>query len=119
MAQWAQVIQERKASGENVKEYCQNRGLSRDAYFYWQKKLKEAAYEQLAVMKTAAGETNLIAATGFAEIKIRDEQSLAPCTGGIPGGQLTADISGIKVTIDAAYPVDQLACLLRGLRKPC
>jgi len=47
MAKWAQIIQDRKNSGESIISYCKNHGLSKDSYFYYQKKLREYACEQL------------------------------------------------------------------------
>ena len=42
MAQWAQVLQDRKESGESIRKYCKARGISTDRYFYWQRKLRGA-----------------------------------------------------------------------------
>ena len=47
MEQWTQIMQERAATGENIKEYCENRGIPRARYFYWQKKLRERACTEL------------------------------------------------------------------------
>jgi len=118
MAQWAQVIQDRKYSGENVKNYCENRGLSRDAYFYWQKKIKEAACDQFMVMETEPKQTGLIA-TNFTEVKVRENQEGFPHGGRVSGGQLSIEIPGIKITADGVYPADQLAYLLRELVRSC
>jgi len=43
MSQWAGLLQERTASGESIKEFCESRGISRDRYYYWQRKLRIAA----------------------------------------------------------------------------
>ena len=43
MQQWAQIIQDRAASGETIKAYCEQRGLRRNSYYYWQRILREAA----------------------------------------------------------------------------
>lgn len=48
MAQWTKIIQARQSSGQNVKEFCITQGLSRNAYFYWQRKLREIACTELA-----------------------------------------------------------------------
>jgi len=48
LSQWAQMIQARLDSGQSVKDYCLVKGISRNAYFYWQKKLREAACKELA-----------------------------------------------------------------------
>jgi putative transposase len=52
-------MQERRNSGQSIKDFCQSAGISRNAYFYWQKKLREAACTELAetkVSKSAAPE---------------------------------------------------------------
>jgi hypothetical protein len=47
MIQWTQVLQERAASGESIKRFCERKGISKHTYLYWQKKLREAACNQL------------------------------------------------------------------------
>ena len=65
MAQWAQIIADRKASGKNVKDYCQSRGISRDAYFYWQKALREAAIDQMGVLQTIMKRSIIVTGWGL------------------------------------------------------
>ena len=77
MAKWAQIIQDRKASGESIKDYCRNRGLSRDSYFNWQRKLREATCEQLAAIETD-GAVQALIPTVFTEVNLRlDHESAA------------------------------------------
>jgi len=47
MNQAAQMIQARRESGQSIRAYCQNVGISRNTYFYWQRKLREAACHEL------------------------------------------------------------------------
>jgi len=49
MQYWAEIIQDRIASGRNVIQYCQEHGISRNAYFYWLKKLKNAALDSAGI----------------------------------------------------------------------
>ena len=44
---WMKVIQERQNSGQNIKEFCESTGISRHAYYYWQRKLRQAACAEL------------------------------------------------------------------------
>lgn len=44
--QWADIIKDCKESGLKVDDYCAQHGLSRNAYFYWLRKVKEAALTQ-------------------------------------------------------------------------
>ena len=45
MSHWSEVIEERNASGLSVREYCKKSGIRENAYFYWQRKLREVACE--------------------------------------------------------------------------
>ena len=47
LSQWTQVIQARLDSGQSVKDFCQTAGISRNAYFYWQKRLRKVACAEL------------------------------------------------------------------------
>ena len=55
LSQWMKVIQERQNSGQNIKDFCQLTGISRHAYYYWQRKLREVACSQLAKPEESAG----------------------------------------------------------------
>ena len=44
--QWADIIKDCKESGLKVDDYCAQHSLSRNAYFYWLRKVKEAALTQ-------------------------------------------------------------------------
>lgn len=39
---WKQRIADRESSGLNVQEWCDQNGLSKDAYYYWRKKVKNS-----------------------------------------------------------------------------
>lgn len=47
LAQWAKVVQQRIDSGKSIKDFCEDEGVGRNTYFYWQKKLREAACKAL------------------------------------------------------------------------
>ncbi len=55
LSQWMKVIQERQNSGQNIKEFCESTGISRHAYYYWQRKLRKVACSQLAKPEESAG----------------------------------------------------------------
>ena len=118
MAQWAQVLQDRRESGESVKDYCQTRGIDRNRYFYWQRKLRDAACGQLAAACADAGQQSR-AMVGFAEVRLQP----SPWTGNEAGpgtqGSLVAEVSGVRISADGAYPAEKLAHLLRGLVGRC
>jgi transposase-like protein len=66
LTQWASIIKDCKASGLKVDEYCQQHGLSRDAYYYWLRKVKETTLQQAGFVELPAPETKSVPATDFA-----------------------------------------------------
>ena len=44
--EWAGIIKDCKASGMKVDDYCREHDLSRDAYYYWLRKVKNEALKQ-------------------------------------------------------------------------
>lgn len=52
--EWAAIIKDCKASGQKVDIYCEQHGLSRDAYYYWTRKVKEAALKQAGFVEFPA-----------------------------------------------------------------
>jgi putative transposase len=40
---WAGIVRERSESGLTVKAFCESEGLHSNTYFYWQRRLREAA----------------------------------------------------------------------------
>jgi len=47
LSYWANIINERKESGLSVREFCKTAEYHENTYFYWQKKLREAACNEL------------------------------------------------------------------------
>ena len=45
LQQWAAVIREQKESGLKVDSYCEAHNISRNAYYYWLRKLRTAALQ--------------------------------------------------------------------------
>ncbi len=116
LSHWAGITRERKESGLSVRAYCRQAGFHENVYYYWQRKLREAACEELSNEKaplpaTPAGwalcatETKTATLTSSAQIAMAE--------------QLTVEISGMRITAGGRYPVEQMAQLLRELQKIC
>ncbi len=52
LEQWAAIIRERINSGKQVKEWCAENNISRHKYFYWLRKVKSAAVQEKALIKS-------------------------------------------------------------------
>ena len=46
--QWAVLIQECKSSGMTNKDFCIQRGISEESFYYWQRKFREQIVEVAA-----------------------------------------------------------------------
>lgn len=44
--QWRQIIQDRQNSGLTVDDYCKKNNLSRHAYFYWLRIIRQQAIDE-------------------------------------------------------------------------
>lgn len=47
LSHWAEILRERQASGESIKGYCARMGIRENVYYYWQRKLRETACQEL------------------------------------------------------------------------
>ena len=108
LAQWAQLIQERIASGLKVAEFCEMKGLKRDQYYYWLRILRETAYECVDKLQDRPEE---LALPAFTEVKLSGTSKLLYES----DGKVYVECNSCKISADAGYPVESLATLLREL----
>ena len=98
MAKWSEIIKDRCESGLTIKEYCAERGISRDAYFYWLKKIRESAVAS--------------ASEQFAELlpPVEPPAGVGKATG------VTIELNGAKIRAEDACCRSTLAMVLEVLR---
>ena len=48
LSHWAEKMRERQELGLSIKAYCAQQGFHENVYYYWQRKLREAACTELA-----------------------------------------------------------------------
>ena len=123
LASWAQALQERTANQESVKKFCERKGISKNTYFYWQRKLRKMACEKLSELQSASNQKSITSlsvanrASGFTEVKV-EERPIQPALPEVDKpSQMTLEIRGVKITTDSAYPADKLVALCRELAK--
>lgn len=63
---WALVMQERRESGLTIRDFCREQGIKEKTFFYWQRRLREAVCEKLALGE----ETAIASVPSFAEVQI-------------------------------------------------
>jgi transposase-like protein len=116
LAHWAQIVKERQQSGLSIKSYCESADYHENTYYYWQRKLREAACGELS--RVANDETKSLQAIGFTEIKLTEPPAL-PSSLVEHQSRVQVDIGGILISADCEYPVNILVDLIQGLRRPC
>lgn len=104
LSQWAQVIQAQQESGQNIKDFCETAGISRNAYFYWQKKLRKVACTELA--KTE--EPRNIVPSGWMQLTPKQARHAKDA--------LDIEINGCHVTVNAETDAELLKKVCRTLR---
>lgn len=104
LSQWAQVLQERRSSGQSVKDFCQRSGISRNAYFYWQKKLRKAACTEL--IKT--GEAGSIVPSGFVQLTSGQARQASEV--------LVIEVAGCRITVTSGTDQELLKKVCITLR---
>ena len=65
MTEWAAIIKDCKSSGMKVDDYCQLHDISRDAYYYWLRKVKTAALQQAGFVELPLPEIKSVPETDF------------------------------------------------------
>ena len=120
LSYWAQIVRERSNSGSSIRAYCKQIGICENTYFYWQRRLRKAAYEQLSKYEP---EQRRDMQPRFVEIEIAEQAALPvspdPSVRASQPSQLHIKADGVEITADSTYPPEQLAALLRELRRPC
>ena len=109
LAHWAQIMQDRVASGLSVRAYCKQAGFHENNYFYWQRKLREASCEELA--KIEGGDREL-APYRFTEVKLASTGTY-PSAAVADQNQVSVEAAGLRIVAGGGYPIDKLTYLLR------
>lgn len=115
LRQWSEVLREQKESGQNVKTWCESQGIRRQQYFYWQRKLREAA---CALVRQE--ETEPPAPTGWSLCAPASSPAV-PEVNLVAGSldQVYIELNGMRILSGRDYPAENLARLLRELAGTC
>ena len=106
LSHWSQVMQERINRGHSVIEYCAEEKISKNTYFYWQRKLREAAYTTMCEPEEKA-----LVPKGWTKWESTEK---------IPenrtGDSLSIEISGCRVQVGSCTDWEQLREVCRTLK---
>lgn len=95
---WTLIIKDQKDSGLKVKEYCFQHNISKDAYYYWYRKVREAALHE----------------SGFVEITPPASVPAIASENSVPS-EFLIQYREIKVVLPVSVPKETLANLVEVL----
>lgn len=72
LAGWADVMRARKQSGLSIRGWCRENGVKEKTYYYWQRKLREEAWEGIAAEEQGGIQ---VSPSRFTQIKMREPES--------------------------------------------
>ena len=117
LSHWAAIMRERNASGLSIKAFCEKAGFHENNYFYWQRKLREAACANLLDVQTEKVQSHVGTAT-FAEVTLAG-RGMLPSPEKQGSGEVRVEASGVSIVADSDYPADKLMELIKGLAGLC
>ena len=112
LGHWARIMQERADSGLSIRAYCKENGIGTNVYHYWQRKLREAAAEQLSA-GAAHPEQQALAPSGWATVSPAEEAVTEQAEG------LTLRIGGAEIEVHQGYDEALLASVIKTLSRTC
>ena len=110
LSHWAVVLQERNASGMSIREFCKTSGVRESVYYYWQRKLREAACEELSSRagQEATGSDKSLVPSGWAVCETADPR--------MKGKPVAIEIGGIRVFAETDTDPELLVKVCRALK---
>ena len=115
LSHWAGIIRERGESGLTIRAYCDSIGIQENSYYYWLRKLREAASNELSEI---VGDRTGSSLPVFAEVKL-GEGPVLPTAGSIAQNHVCIETGGVRLTAGSDYPIDKLTELLRAVSRAC
>ena len=138
LQEWAAQIKAREKSGLTVKQWCAENGPSLKTYYYRQRRVREELLGcitsgnaiQISAMANATDndssnptkamvcreEATTLLSAGFAEVKLAQSVAHVANSG---QEQVWIELSGVRLSASAGYPIENLAVLLREARVQC
>jgi putative transposase len=105
LSQWAQVIQARLDSGQSIKDFCLVSGITRNTFFYWQKRLRNLACTN---HKKSSEATKPLVPNGWIQLAPSQPQQMK--------ASLDIEINGCRITADADTDPELLKKVCRVLK---
>lgn len=108
MNYWIGILQGRAESSQTVRSYCEANGINEKSYYYWQRRLREAACEPLSVQR---GELSRLPNATFAEVPLQTTRVL--------NGTVVVRMGEVAVEIQSGADPATVEAVLRAVSALC
>jgi hypothetical protein len=95
---WTLTIKDRQSSGLSVKDYCEQHSISKDAYYYWLRKVREAA----------------LAESGFVEMKQPDPLQVLPASPDVVPDVIKLQIRDLQISVPMSVPKEVFTMIIEA-----
>ena len=109
LGQWTELICDCKASGKSVKTWCEEQNVCIKTYYYWQKRVREAACEKMEKANLPMVPTGGVPA--FAEYRQLERKEASSA--------ITLHISGATIEIHNGADASIITNTLNALKNIC
>lgn len=104
LKQWHLIVQDCRNSGMKVDDWCKQNDINRNSYYYWYKKIREAACEALE-------ESNVAVSPSFASVPMNVIEPISD----VYQGSLNISIGKAKIEVTENTSPDILRMVLEVL----
>ena len=108
MKHWAEVLRHRHESGQTIRGFCRTEGICEKTYYYWQKRIREAAGTALLGQEKEQMPATLPPVPVFAALPASKAS-----------GVVHVEIGGAVVDIESGADMAVVHSVLRMLRGQC
>jgi transposase-like protein len=115
LSRWAGIVERRNASGMSVREFCAERGIAENTYYYWQRRLRESAWvsadrQETGTASLAGLGSGQAIPVGWAKVETTEGNRRQTDAG------MAVEVGGFVVTFGAGADIGRLAEVCRALR---
>lgn len=107
LAHWSQIMSKRAEKGLSIRTYCENVGIHENTYFYWQRKLHEAACSGIQTATIESEEKSLVP-KGWATLCASEKSAHSE--------GLTIEVGGCWITVHSDTDPELLTKVCRTLK---
>ena len=110
LSHWAEIMRDRSTSGMSIRAYCRSAGICEKVYYYWQRKLRETACQELN-SEIEKREGKALVPSGWAVCEVEEPPPEKKA--------LIIEIGGYRISVESDVDQELLAKTCRMLKSIC